>query len=73
MYVHKELYSVHSPKALLWFRPVRAEVHVSFAAPPALSAYSHSSHSSVLSFVTLLAHGWCHQHQMEASLAPVPF
>lgn len=47
MYLHKELCSVHPPKALLWFRPVRAEVHVSLAAPPALSVCSHLSPSSV--------------------------
>lgn len=47
MYLHKELYSVHPPKALLWFRPVRAEVHVNFATPRAFSACSHPGPSSV--------------------------
>lgn len=47
MYLHKELCSVHPPKALLWFSPIRAEVHVNFAAPPALSACSHPGPTSV--------------------------
>lgn len=74
MYLHKELHAVHALKNLLRFRPGTAEVHVDFAAPSALSACSHPGPSSVKcwSCVMLLARGWCHWHQMEAALAPVP-